>query len=111
MLYKLILKFTRLDPKFDLNIRDTQGIKCLTRLRLGLMYLNYHRFVKHNIQDCRNPICNLSHDIETTTHFFLHCHFCKTMRNESFVTKALLSGNKSLNPCINKSMRVKMVKK
>ena len=46
----------------------------LTRLRLGLSHLNEHKF-KHNFQDCINPLCTCSWEIESFFHFFLHCHY------------------------------------
>ena len=44
----------------------------LTRLGLGLSHLRYHTFT-HNFQDCIYPICVCGLEIETTTHFLLHC--------------------------------------
>ena len=55
------------------NIFDPVGLKLLTRLRLGFSHLNEHRF-RHNFQDCINPVCSCSLDIEDTTHYLLHCH-------------------------------------
>ena len=55
------------------------GIKFLTRLWLGLSHLNEHKF-KYNFQNCLNPLCSWklksnSLEVESTIHFFLHCHF------------------------------------
>ena len=55
------------------NIFDPKGIKFLTRLRLGFSHLNEHRF-RHNFQDCMNPLCSCSLEIEDTLHYLLHCH-------------------------------------
>ena len=55
------------------RIHNPAGLKLFTRLRLGLGYLNEHRF-NHNFQSCINPLCNCSIPIESTTHFLLHCH-------------------------------------
>ena len=55
------------------NIFGPVGLKLLTRLRLGFSHLNEHRF-RHNFQDCINPLCSCSLDIEDTSHFLLHCH-------------------------------------
>ena len=55
------------------NIFDPIGLKLLTRLRLGFSHLNEHRF-RHNFQDCMNPLCSCSLDIEDTSHYPLHCH-------------------------------------
>ena len=45
------------------NIHDLMGIKYLTRLRLGLSHLNDHKF-RHNFQDCLNPLCPCSFEVE-----------------------------------------------
>ena len=50
------------------------GLKLIWRLRLGLSHLNEHRF-KHNFNDCMNPLCTCSLDIESTVHYFLHCNY------------------------------------
>ena len=55
------------------NIFDPIGLKLLSRLRLGFSNLNEHRF-RHNFQDCMNPLCSCSLDIEDTSHYLLHCH-------------------------------------
>ena len=49
-----------------------KGIRLITRLRVGMGHLREHRF-KHNFQDCLNPICSCGLDIESTSHFLLHC--------------------------------------
>ena len=57
------------------NIFDPIGLKLLTRLRLGFSHLNEHKF-RDNFQDCLNPLCLCSLEIEDTTHYLLHCqHF------------------------------------
>ena len=38
-----------------------EGLKLLTRMRLGLGYLADHKF-RHNFQDCLNPICSCGHN-------------------------------------------------
>ena len=48
-------------------------MKFLTRLRLGLSHLNELRF-RYNFQDCLNPLCPCSLEIENTSHYLLHCH-------------------------------------
>ena len=86
---------------------------CLYRhsltLRLGLRQLNEHRF-KHNFENCINPLCACSLEVDPTKHFFLNCH-CYTLLRISFLnvlnkilpqfallpekgfTKTLLDGN------------------
>ena len=41
-------------------------------MRVGLSHLREHKF-KHIFQDTLNPICNCGEDIETTSHYLLHC--------------------------------------
>ena len=56
-----------LNPMY--NIRNPLGLRLLTRLRLGLGYLNGHKF-NHNFKNCVNPLCTCSLKIESTSHFF-----------------------------------------
>ena len=58
---------------------NAQGLKFLTRLRLGLSHLNKRRF-RHNFKDCINPLCSYSLKVENTIHFFLHCQHYSTFR-------------------------------
>ena len=37
-----------------------------------MSHLREHKF-KHNFQDNLNPICSCGFDIESTSHFLLHC--------------------------------------
>ena len=39
---------------------------------MGLSHLREHKF-RHNFQDTLNPICSCGENIETTTHYLLHC--------------------------------------
>ena len=50
------------------NVFDPKGLTFLTCLRLGLSHLNEHRF-RHNLQDCLNPLCPCSLEIEDTSHY------------------------------------------
>ena len=50
------------------------GVKYLTRIRLDLSHLNDHKF-RHNFQGCLNPLCTCSLEVESTIHYFLHCHY------------------------------------
>ena len=74
---KELLKFIRPEPNSTYNINDTKGLKLLTGLWLGLSHLGDHKF-RHDFQDCVSPMCYCGQDIETTTHFLLHCpnHHC-----------------------------------
>ena len=54
-----LLKIDWPTPKPVYNIHDLNGLKLLTRLRLGLNYLNEHKF-NYNFKECVNPICSCS---------------------------------------------------
>ena len=62
----------------------TVMIRLLTRLRLGLSHLNEHRF-NHNFDNCINPLCTRNLETESTTGFFLHCHFYSNIRKTLLV--------------------------
>ena len=70
--FKLSLfKFVRPVANSVFEVNNPYVLKLLTRLRLGLRHLGYHKF-SHNFQDCINPVCVCGLEIETTTHFLLH---------------------------------------
>ena len=69
---RVILKFIKPEPNQVFHVDSSEGLKFLTRMRLGLSHLADHKF-SHNFQDCANPICSFSQEIETSTHFLLHC--------------------------------------
>ena len=85
-----ILKLIWSKPNNVYYCHNLKGIKVLTRLRLGLSHLHEHKF-KHNFQDCLNPLCLCGNEIETSTHYLLHC---PTYTNERFT---LLNKIKSIN--------------
>ena len=108
-----ILKFLRPSPNSVFKCHNPQGIKFLTRLRLGLSHLREHKF-KHSFQDLLNPLCKCGFDVESTSHFLLHCPICNnelssllsTVRNidckvlentDSSLTQTLLYGKPSLD--------------
>ena len=69
---KSILKFIQPSQNRVYNCHNPKGIKLLTRLRVGLSYLRERKF-KHSFQDTLNPTCNCVENIETTSHYLLHC--------------------------------------
>ena len=86
-------------PNNIFDIYNPFGIKLLTRLRLGLSYLNEHKF-KHGCNDTINPICICAGDIESMTQFFHHCpEYCEARQtpfhNIQSIDKMLLSQNES----------------
>ena len=108
-----ILKFIRPSPNSIFNCHNPKGVKLLTRLRLGLSHLRDHKF-KHSFQDLLNLICNCVTDVETTTHYLLHCPLFSNERlilinniryidsnilnlNDSRFSEVLLFGNSFFN--------------
>ena len=61
----------------ELGLESLKSLTLLTRLQLGLSHLGDHKF-RYNFQDFVSPMCSCGQDIETTTHFLLHCpnHHC-----------------------------------
>ena len=57
---------------------------------MGLTHFREHKF-KHSFQDCLNPLCFCDNEIETSTHYLLHC---PTYTNERMT---LLNKIKSIN--------------
>ena len=84
------LKFIRLKLNNVYYCHNPKGIRLLAKLRLGLSHLREHKF-KHSFQDCLNPLCFCGNEIETSTHYLLHC---PTYTNERM---ALLNKIKSIN--------------
>ena len=101
------------------NVDRSEGLKFLTRIRLGLSHLAYHKFW-HNFQDYVNPICSCGQKIETSAHFLLYCsnYHCPRQtlfknvnkidlsilkQNEQVIIKHLLFGNEKLKASQNKT--------
>ena len=61
------------------HIHNPLSLKLRTWLRLGLSHLNEHTF-NHNFDRCLNSLCTCSLEVESTTHFFLHCHHFNAIR-------------------------------
>ena len=74
-----LLSFIRPIQSNIFNIFNPIGIILLTCLRLDLSHLNEHR-LRHNFQDCMNPLCSCSLEIENTLHYLLHCHHFSSNR-------------------------------
>ena len=88
----LILKFIRPEPNRISSTQNFEGLKLLTRMRLGLSHLADHKF-RHNFQDCLNPICSCGQEIETTSHFLLHCLNYRCARKTFFEKINLIDSN------------------
>ena len=79
-----LLKFARPVANSVFEINNPYGLKLLTRLRLGLSHLRYHKF-RHNFRNCINPVCVCGLEIETTTHFHLHCPLFQSARQSLLI--------------------------
>ena len=69
---KSILKFLRPPSNRVYDCHNLKGIKLLIRLKVGLSHLCDSKF-RRSFQDTLNLICNCGEDIETTSHYLLHC--------------------------------------
>ena len=115
-----LLKFIRPVANRVFEINNPYGLKLLTRLRLGLSHLRYHKF-RHNFRNCINPVCVCGLEIETTTHFHLHCPLFQSARQsllinikkidesilkkyDKLITKTLLYGDDKFDLSCNKSI-------
>ena len=67
-----LLSFIRPNQSNIYIIFDPLGLKLVTRLHLGLIHLNEHKF-RDNFKDFLNPSCSCSLEIQDTTHYLLHC--------------------------------------
>ena len=109
---KVILKIIRPEPNQVFNVDSTKELKFLTRTILRLSHLADHKF-RHKFQDCIDPNCSGSHEIEISTHFLLHCSNYDCARqtlfekiskidsimlkqNDQVLTKHLSFGNENL---------------
>ena len=99
------------------NIFNPKGVRYITRLRLELSHLRYHKF-NHNFQDSLNPLCSCNSDVENNIQFFLHCQYFTTQRqtllnkirsisenilsqSDEIITKILLFGDPKLSNNLN----------
>ena len=92
-------------PNYFFNCSNHKGIRLTTRLRIGPSHRREHKF-NHDCHNYINPLCSCGIDIESTSHFFLHCPFIDDKRitllstletNESSLTKTLLLSNSLLD--------------
>ena len=66
-----MLAFIRPSANSTFHFHCPDGLKLITRLRLGLSHLRFHKLT-HNFQDTLNPTCSCG-TVETTIHNLLHC--------------------------------------
>ena len=87
---KQYLNFIRPTPNNVFKCENHRRVKLITRLRVGLSHLREHKF-KHSFQDTLNPICSCGFDVESTSHYILHCPMYNDERH------TILSTIKSIN--------------
>ena len=112
-----ILKTIRPIQNSIFDVCDNEGIKLLTRLRLGLSHLHKHKF-NHGFLDTISPMCSCNIEEETVTHYFLRCPNFTQQRiylmnelnkidpnlllvNENLLLLTLLYGNTQFNDDLN----------
>ena len=61
-------------------------------MRLGLSHLADHKF-RQNFPDCLNSICSCGQEIETTSHFLLHCLNYRLQEKNFFEKINLIDSN------------------
>ena len=69
---KYILNLVHPSPNSIFNCPNPKALKFITRLCLCLSHLRYHK-IKNNFRDSLNPLLNCDLNIESTSHYFLHC--------------------------------------
>ena len=74
-----LLKQIRSSGNSIFNVSNMIGIQHLARLRLRLSHLREHKF-RHHSNDTLNPPCPCNSEVESLSHFFLHCHFFDNQR-------------------------------
>ena len=117
---KSILNFIRPTQNSIFDISDNEGIKLLTRLRLGLSHLNKHKFT-HGFLDTINPMCSCNSEEESLSHYLLRCPNFAQLRihlmneisnikssliylNDENLSKILLYGDDAFSCEINSSI-------
>ena len=109
-----LLKFVRPVANSVFDINNPYGLKLLTRLRLGLSHLRYHKF-RHNFRDFINPVCDCG--LETNYNPFppslprqsLLMNIKKIdesilKKHDELITKTLLYGDDKFDLSYNKSI-------
>ena len=106
------MKFIKPEPNIIPSTQNFEGLKLLTTMSLKL---------RHNFQDCLNPICSCGQEMETASHFLLHYLNCRCARKTFFekinlvdsnilqqsdisITKDLLFGSEKLNDDKNNAL-------
>ena len=76
----ILIKIFRPAQRKPCNINNSVRTRLLTSLRLGFIQLRRNHF-KHGFRDVLNHYCPCYIEAETTTHYFLRCHFYNENRS------------------------------
>ena len=76
-----ILNFIRPKENSVFDIRDTNGIKLLSRLRLNFSHLNGYKFW-HNFSNTVDTMCTCGLEPEATLYYLLRCSLYSIQRLE-----------------------------
>ena len=81
---KRYMEFFNVSPNPIYGIHNPIALKYLTRLRVGLSHLRYHKY-RHNFSDTTSKFCSCSKNTpETVEHYLLHCPLYHLIRSELF---------------------------
>ena len=80
LVFSKIIFLNLLDPNQTFNCCNLKEIRLITRFRLVLSHLREHKF-KYNFQNYLNPLCSCGSNIESTSHFLLHCSILHDKRH------------------------------
>ena len=111
------LQFFSVAPNSIFKIHNPDGLKFLTRLRMGLSHLKSHKY-RHNFKDTPDQFCVCDNkSIESVEHYLLCCPLYCPMREQlftdlnneisiipfhkTFLTRLLLYGNESFSAYTN----------
>ena len=87
-----MLKIIRPETNRISSTQNFEGLKLLTKMRIGLNHLADHKF-RNNFQDCLNPISSCGQEIETISHFLLHCLNYRCARKTFFEKISFIESN------------------
>ena len=87
---KRYMEFFSIAPSPVFGIHNPQGLKYLTRLRVGLSHLRSHKYL-HSFRDTNSPFCScVNNEHETVEHYLLYCPLYLHLRSELFGKLRLL---------------------
>ena len=86
-----MILFIRPFPKSVFGVKDTLGLRVITKLRVEFSDLRCHRF--HHNFNCIDPKCICSLEDETNSHFLLRCPRYANLRQILLGNVSTISGS------------------